>query len=161
MLMVRRANMRAFHSRGRAEAQRAHRFSHAAVADSRKEANLLMDGENFMSATPAEVLEELKERRRHGDLDSGIVLEAVQGLPGFARDVANLAGRSGRESAIRLLDIRTLAERVFGDTDKVEAWLTRPNASLSNQKPIDLLEDELGTAVVREMLERIDHGIFA
>jgi hypothetical protein len=161
MLMVRRANMGAFHSRGRAEAQRACLFSHAVVADSRKEANLLMDGENFMSATPAEVLEELKERRRHGDLDSGIVLKAVQGLPGFARDVASLAGRPGRESAIRLLDIRTLAERVFGDADKVEAWLTRPNSSLSNQKPIDLLEDELGTAVVREMLERIDNGIFA
>jgi hypothetical protein len=136
-------------------------LSQGAVADFTKAANLSMGGENFMSAKPAEVLEELKERRRHGDLDSGIVLEAVQGLPGFARDVASLAGRPGREVAIRLLDIRALAERVFGDADKAEAWLTRANSSLSDQRPLDLLEDELGTAVVREMLERIDHGIFA
>ncbi|HMH99559.1 MAG TPA: MbcA/ParS/Xre antitoxin family protein [Bradyrhizobium sp.] len=50
---------------------------------------------------------------------------------------------------------------MFGDEEKAEAWLHRPNASLSGQKPMDLLKDELGTAVVREMLERIDHGIFA
>jgi len=114
-----------------------------------------------MSAKPAEVLEELKELRRHGDLDSGIVLEAVQGLPVFSREFASLVGRPGREAVIRLLDIRALAERAFGDGDKAEAWLTRPNASLSDQRPLDLLKDELGTAVVREMLERIDHGIFA
>jgi uncharacterized protein (DUF2384 family) len=32
---------------------------------------------------------------------------------------------------------------------------------LSGQKPADLLKDELGAAIVREMLERIDSGIFA
>ena len=58
------------------------------------------------------------------------------------------------------LDIRTLANRVFGDGDRAEAWLQRPNASLLGQKPADLLSDEPGTAVVRETLNRIDHGIF-
>jgi putative toxin-antitoxin system antitoxin component (TIGR02293 family) len=54
-----------------------------------------------------------------------------------------------------------LADRVFGADEKAETWLHRPNASLSGQRPIELLRDELGAAVVREMLERIDHGIFA
>jgi putative toxin-antitoxin system antitoxin component (TIGR02293 family) len=62
---------------------------------------------------------------------------------------------------IRELEIKTLADRVFGDEQKAEAWLLRPNPSLSGQKPSDLLSDELGTALVREMLEQIDHGIFA
>jgi putative toxin-antitoxin system antitoxin component (TIGR02293 family) len=57
--------------------------------------------------------------------------------------------------------IKMLAERVFGEEEKAEAWLHRPNASLAGQRPVDLLGDELGAAVVREMLERIDHGIFA
>jgi len=122
---------------------------------------LLLDGENFMSASPAEVLEELKELRRHGDLNSGILLEAVQGLPVFSGEIASLLGGPGPEVLVRLLDIRTLAERVFGDAEKAEAWLTRSNSSLSGQRPLDLLKDELGTAVVREILERIDHGIFA
>jgi putative toxin-antitoxin system antitoxin component (TIGR02293 family) len=58
-------------------------------------------------------------------------------------------------------DISTLATRVFGDAENAEAWLTRPNASLSGQRPLDLVKDELGTAVVRELLEQIDYGIFS
>jgi hypothetical protein len=121
-----------------------------------------MNGEKFMSTTSlADVLEELKELRRHGDLDSGFISKAVQRLPVFSLEFASLVGGPGREVLVRLLDIRTLAERVFGDGEKAEAWLTRPNSSLSGQRPVDLLKDELGAAVVREMLERIDHGIFA
>ena len=56
--------------------------------------------------------------------------------------------------------IKTLAERVFGDPAKADAWMSRANPGLSGQRPLDLLKDELGAAVVREMLERIDHGIF-
>ena len=62
---------------------------------------------------------------------------------------------------VRNLEIKTLADRIFGDEERADAWLHRPNASLSGQRPIDLLNDELGTAVVHEMLERIDHGTFA
>jgi putative toxin-antitoxin system antitoxin component (TIGR02293 family) len=65
------------------------------------------------------------------------------------------------ESAIRTLEIKTLADRIFGEKEKADAWLNQPNKSLSGQRPADLLQDELGAAVVREMLERIDHGIFA
>ena len=104
-------------------------------------------------------LEELKELRRHGDLNSGILLKAVQGLPLLSPEMASQVGGPGPEVLVRLLDIRTLAERVFGEGEKAEAWLTRSNPSLSGQRPLDLLKDEL--AVVREMLERIDHGIFA
>jgi hypothetical protein len=86
-------------------------------------------------------------------------LKAVQGLPVFSSEMTSLEGGPGPEVLVRFLDIRTLAERVFGDGEKAEAWLTRPNSSLSGQRPLDLLKDELGTAVVREMLERIDHGI--
>jgi hypothetical protein len=61
----------------------------------------------------------------------------------------------------RELEVLALAERIFGDEKKADAWLKRPNASLSGQVPFDLLKDELGAAVVRETLEQIDHGIFA
>ena len=67
-----------------------------------------------MSTSPAEVLEELKELRRHGDLNSGILLKAVQGLPLLSPELASQVGGPGPEVLVRLLDIRTLAERVFG-----------------------------------------------
>ena len=91
-----------------------------------------------MSAQPlADAYEKLKERRRQGQVSS----ESA--------------------SSIRILAIRTLANRVFADETKADIWLNRPNRSFSGQKPIDLLEDELGAAVVREALEQIDHGMFA
>ncbi|TPQ32681.1 hypothetical protein C2U70_21060 [Bradyrhizobium guangdongense] len=79
----------------------------------------------------------------------------VQDSPSLAAN-SNIAGE-----VIRILEIKTLADRVFGDEDKAEAWLQRPNRALSGQRPAELLQDELGTAVVRELLEQIDHGIFA
>ena len=115
-----------------------------------------------MNAAPlAEVLEELKELRRHGGADGDVLSKAEQRLRAFSVEMVSAVSSPGREALVRLLDISTLATRVFGDAEKAEAWLTRPNRSLSDQRPLDLLKDELGTSVVREMLEQIDHGIFA
>jgi putative toxin-antitoxin system antitoxin component (TIGR02293 family) len=143
----------------------------------------LIDGENFMSAKPlADAYERLKELRREGGLNFevssriGHQLRSMhadvsrQGVPDrFAELIKKLdtpsndsSGKS-QEAAelIRALEIKTLADRVFADEEKAEAWLQRPNSALWGQRPADLLQDELGTAVVREMLEQIDYGIFA
>jgi len=133
-----------------------------------------------MSTKPSEVYERLKELRRGGlapEIQSriGHQLRAMYddvvrgGIPDRYIDLIRkldkedaLVGRTDSSAnLIRALEIKTLADRIFGDEQKAEAWLQRPNSALSGQKPVDLLEDELGTAVVREMLERIDHGIFA
>jgi predicted CopG family antitoxin len=116
-----------------------------------------------MTATPlAEAYEKLKELRRQGDSSSDDVRSVLDGMRG---EMVMLAGHLGgaltSEELVRTIEIRTLAERVFSDPAKADAWLSRPNRGLSGQRPLDLLKDELGTAVVREMLERIDHGIFA
>jgi len=113
------------------------------------------------AALLAEVLEELKELRRHGGADNDVLSKAEQRLRVLSVEMASAVGGPGREALVRLLDISTLATRVFGDAERAEAWLTRPNASLSGQRPLDLVKDELGASVVREMLEQIDHGIFA
>jgi hypothetical protein len=134
-------------------------FGNTLVADSFRDTNLLINGEKFMSAKPlAETYEELKELRRQGGLDPKIrdVIDLLKNRLVEERDAA-----ADEEKVVRLLDILTLAHRVFGDQQKAEAWLNRPAASLSGQKPIDLLKDELGAAVVRETLEQIDNGIFA
>jgi putative toxin-antitoxin system antitoxin component (TIGR02293 family) len=135
-----------------------------------------------MSEKPlAEAYEKLKELRRRGGSESeiqsrvGSQLHALYdsvtstGVPDrFADLIRKLdaaevvsAASSKSTNLFRVLEIRTLADRVFGDEKKAEAWLQRPSAVLSGQKPIDLLKDELGAAVVRETLEQIDSGIFA
>jgi len=125
-----------------------------------------------MSMKPlAEAYERLKERRRRGGMafasesnaEAIAADRSVEILPRLEiklpRDVLNIV--DDEASRARIFDILILADRVFSDKDKAEAWLNRPNTSLSGQKPADLLKDELGAAVVREMLERIDSGIFA
>jgi putative toxin-antitoxin system antitoxin component (TIGR02293 family) len=152
------------------------------VADSFKDTNLLIIGEKFMTAQSlAEVYERLKELRRQGEPNVevqpkiGQQMRALyddvvrQGVPERFAELIRKLDKSEditRESnqlatLVRTLEIKTLADRVFGDEEKAEAWLHRPNAALSGQRPADLSKDELGAAVVREMLERIDHGIFA
>ncbi|MET4390078.1 putative toxin-antitoxin system antitoxin component (TIGR02293 family) [Bradyrhizobium sp. F1.4.3] len=129
-----------------------------------------------MNAEPlAEVFEELKQLRRlggrrdaqaHPEITSSLEDAYAVLVEAGQNDTAELVRQaiddlSPSGSLVRILEIRTLANRVFGDTAKAVAWLDRPNRSLSGQKPVDLLQDELGAAVVRELLEQIDHGIFA
>jgi putative toxin-antitoxin system antitoxin component (TIGR02293 family) len=123
-----------------------------------------------MTANPlAEAYEKLKELRRQPDSGAAII-SLLQYLEATRREAITRDAEAARivpkevsvpEGLIRTLEIETLADRVFGDPKKAEAWLKRPSPALSGQRPVDLLKDELGTAVVREMLERIDHGIFA
>jgi putative toxin-antitoxin system antitoxin component (TIGR02293 family) len=114
-----------------------------------------------MSAKPlAEVYEALKQARRRGDW-SGVapaIADISDRLPDLRTEIADFDQSA---NLIRTLDIRTLADRVFGDEEKAGSWLQRPNTSLAGQQPINLLKDELGAAVVRETLEQIDSGIFA
>lgn len=118
------------------------------------------------ATTRTQLFEELKELRRRGELPDGILAETL------ADDSAKQTRFGDRirpylraippgAAIFPWIEILTLADRVFADEDKAEAWLNRPNASMSGQRPIDLMRDELGVAVVRETLERIDHGIFA
>jgi putative toxin-antitoxin system antitoxin component (TIGR02293 family) len=121
-----------------------------------------------MGAKPfTSVYEQAKELRRQGELNTQVETSIMKLLRRFEGEHADFVGKfkAGSQlthsSLLRIVEIKALADRIFGDEKKAEAWLYRQNASLSGQKPADLLNDELGTAVVRELLERVDHGIFA
>lgn len=109
----------------------------------------------------AELLEEIKRLRRNGDsrsleqLADSIARRDPPEGSGLSADA-----QSRLADVMRIAGARLMARRVFGDSDRAEKWMSRPNAALSGQRPADLLQDELGAAVVQEMLEQIDHGIF-
>lgn len=116
----------------------------------------------------AEVYEELKELRRQGpsmmkEAQASVeeALDSIEEAHALVQSIIASLLETHPEALSRVLEVKTLADRVFGDEKKAEAWLQRPAAALSGQRPADLLKDELGAAVVREMLEQIDHGIFA
>ncbi|QUS41266.1 DUF2384 domain-containing protein [Tardiphaga alba] len=93
--------------------------------------------------TRIEQYQHLKDLRRQGP------------LPEEARNAPM------REHVPSLLEVRAYADQVFGDPAKAERWFNHPNRSMYGQKPIDLMKDDIGAAVVHETLGQIDHGIFA
>ena len=52
------------------------------------------------------------------------------------------------------------AKRIFGDVEKAERWLRKPNAKFDGSTPLSLLGVEAGIQAVEESLIQIDHGIF-
>lgn len=67
-------------------------------------------------------------------------------------------------SSERLIELTRLFHKginVFNDKEKFITWLNRPNKSLANSKPIDLMETSIGIDLVLDELLRIEHGVFS
>lgn len=83
--------------------------------------------------------------------------------------VRSLAGRrhkgvlsaSESERLLRLAKVVVRAESVFDDVDNGLNWLREPNISLGGEPPISLLDTDIGTELVRDVLGRIERGVFA
>lgn len=65
------------------------------------------------------------------------------------------------ETAVAGEPVIALAKRVFGDPTKADRWLREPKQSLGGRTPLEIIDDEVGEQRVREMLYRIEHGMFA
>jgi len=127
------------------------------------------------------------KRRPHSDLDwvavvrEGIAaraLDAIASSLGLApSEVAEHLGiaertlarrrRSGtlttEESAklVRLARVTRRAAEVFEGHDTGVHWLKRPNRALGGERPLDLLDTEIGAENVLDLLGRIEHGVFS
>lgn len=60
----------------------------------------------------------------------------------------------------RLARVLVRAEEVLGDRAKAQRWLSKPNRAIEHTRPIDLLRNEAGAAIVDRVLGQIEHGIF-
>jgi putative toxin-antitoxin system antitoxin component (TIGR02293 family) len=65
------------------------------------------------------------------------------------------------DRVFRLEQIAEHADRVFGNHEKAQRWLRKPNRALDMVRPIDLLVSEAGAHQVHEILHRIDFGMFS
>jgi putative toxin-antitoxin system antitoxin component (TIGR02293 family) len=70
---------------------------------------------------------------------------------------------SGEESdrAVRIATITSMAEQVFGDSERAWRWLRKPKKHFDGRTPMDQLGTEAGARLVEEMLQQIDHGMLA
>lgn len=72
-----------------------------------------------------------------------------------------LLDRDESAKLVRVARVIERAEEVFENRDAAREWLKSPNASLSGQTPMSLLDTEIGAESVLDTLGRIEHGVFA
>jgi putative toxin-antitoxin system antitoxin component (TIGR02293 family) len=66
------------------------------------------------------------------------------------------------EKLLRLARIYAFAKEVFdGNAEKTVEWLRRPNRALGAQKPISLLDSDLGAQQVEDTLGRLQEGVYS
>jgi putative toxin-antitoxin system antitoxin component (TIGR02293 family) len=102
-------------------------------------------------------------------------LEALIGKFGLAREEAAAAlhlpkrtiARRKKEQrlqadesdrVLRLARVSAQAASTLGGEEKAAQWLRRPNRALGNRAPLDLIDNDIGTRQVEDVLGRIEHG---
>jgi putative toxin-antitoxin system antitoxin component (TIGR02293 family) len=102
-------------------------------------------------------------------------LEALIGKFGLAREEAAAAlhlpqrtiARRKKEQKLqadesdrllRLARVSAQAAATLGSDEKAVQWLRRPNRALGNRAPLNLIDTDIGTRQVEEVLGRIEHG---
>jgi putative toxin-antitoxin system antitoxin component (TIGR02293 family) len=65
------------------------------------------------------------------------------------------------ERIVRLADIAAHAVTVLGGTEQATRWLTTPNLALGGVVPLTLLDTDVGTRAVDDVLLRVEHGVYS
>lgn len=62
---------------------------------------------------------------------------------------------------VRFARVYAAANDMIGDTQKALDWLRTANRALSGARPIDLLDTDVGTRMVEDVLGRIAYGVYS
>ena len=65
------------------------------------------------------------------------------------------------ERIIGLADIYSYGYEVFEDKERFNRWIFRPNKALAGQAPYDLLDNQFGREEVRNIIGRIEFGVYS
>ena len=107
---------------------------------------------------PFSSLESVRERLRLSVPETASVLRMPARTLARRRHSRRLAADES-DRLYRLARIAAQAVAVFGTEDKASTWLRRPNRALNNELPIRLLDTDVGTRQVEDILGRIEHGV--
>ena len=69
--------------------------------------------------------------------------------------------RDESDRLFRLVRIASQASEVLGGEGKASRWLHTPNRALGGKLPLELLDTDLGSRQVEEVLGRIEHGVYS
>jgi putative toxin-antitoxin system antitoxin component (TIGR02293 family) len=120
-------------------------------------ANLDQLREAAKSGLPYASLETVIAKLRLGREEAAAVLHLPQRTIARRKKEQRLqADESDR--VLRLARIGAQASATLGTEEKAAQWLRRSNRALGNRAPLELLDNDIGTRQVEEILARIEHG---
>jgi putative toxin-antitoxin system antitoxin component (TIGR02293 family) len=101
--------------------------------------------------------------QRSTDLPLETIAQIV-GIPSRTLSRRKAEGRLRPDESDRLLRLSTLFEKAVNlfDGDKAAAmqWLRTPQPALGGQPPLDFARTEVGACEVRDLIGRLEHGVY-
>jgi putative toxin-antitoxin system antitoxin component (TIGR02293 family) len=107
---------------------------------------------------PFSSLESVRERLRLSVPEAAAVLQMPPRTFARRRSSRKLAADES-DRLYRLARIAALAVGVFGTEEKASTWLRRPNRALDNELPLRLLDTDVGSRQIEDILGRLEHGV--
>jgi putative toxin-antitoxin system antitoxin component (TIGR02293 family) len=65
------------------------------------------------------------------------------------------------EKMLEIADIYAFGSTVFEEKEKLQQWMNTQILALANKKPVELLSSSYGRKYIRQLLGRIEHGVFS
>lgn len=65
------------------------------------------------------------------------------------------------DRTVRMARVYANAVEMIGDQQKAISWLGTPNRALGGDRPLDLLDTDLGARMVEDILGRIAYGVYS
>ena len=88
----------------------------------------------------------------------GVSLRTLHRKKGAESDTLSVAQGS---RTFKFAEVVAKAMLVLGSREAAVQWLTTPAMGLNQQQPLDLVATPVGTQLVEELLDRIEHGVYA
>lgn len=86
----------------------------------------------------------------------------VSRATGTRRRVSRAALRpSPSDRALRMAGVFSMAKHVFEDAENAREWFKEPNRELHGERPLDLLDTDVGAQSVVRVLHRIEYGVYS
>jgi putative toxin-antitoxin system antitoxin component (TIGR02293 family) len=65
------------------------------------------------------------------------------------------------ERIISLADLYSYGYDVFEDESRFNTWMFKPNRALSGKAPYDIIDNQFGREEVKNIIGRIDYGVYS
>ena len=65
------------------------------------------------------------------------------------------------EKILGMADLYSYGFEVFEDETRFNQWMAKPNKALGGQSPYDLIDNQFGREEVKNLIGRIDYGIYS